>query len=63
MQKMLTRAEVAELLGVPAATVAEWAVRGTGPRYYKVGKHARYDEGDVLAWLEEHQRGSADGAG
>lgn len=44
-------------LGVPEGTLAQWRHRGIGPRYIKVGKHVRYDERDVLAWLEANRRG------
>ncbi len=51
--KMLTREEVAEMLNVPAASLASWAYQGRGPRYFKVGKHARYRLADVEQWLTE----------
>lgn len=52
MQALATRKEVAEYLGVPAATLDQWASRGVGPRYHRVGKHARYRWSDVDKWLE-----------
>ena len=55
VQKLLTRAEVAELLGVPPQTLAEWAVKRRGPIYHRIGKHARYEEVAVLAWLETNR--------
>jgi hypothetical protein len=51
-QRLLSRAEVAVWLGVPAKSLATWAHIGRGPRYALVGKHARYDPADVRAWLE-----------
>ena len=56
----LTRAEVAEMLRVPAATLAAWAYRGDGPAYYAIGRHCRYRLADIEAWLKG-RRHSADG--
>ena len=53
MTKLLTRAEVAALLQVPPKTLATWAYEGRGPRYRQVGRHARYDERDLMTWLEQ----------
>lgn len=47
-----TRQEVADFLGVPKRTLDQWAARARGPRFIKVGKHARYRWSDVEAWLE-----------
>jgi excisionase family DNA binding protein len=49
--QLLSRAEVAEILVVPERTLAAWAYEGRGPRFYRVGRHARYDLADVQAWL------------
>jgi hypothetical protein len=32
----------------PVKTPAEWASKGTGPRYAKFGRHVRYRLGDVI---------------
>lgn len=45
------RKEVAEYLGIPAQTVAIWAMKGLGPTYRLIGRHARYDWRDVDSWL------------
>lgn len=57
MTKLLTRAEVADLLQVPPKTLATWAYERRGPRYRQVGRHARYDERDLMAWLEQQPSG------
>lgn len=35
--KWLTRQELAGRYGLPVKTPAEWASKGTGPRYAKIG--------------------------
>jgi hypothetical protein len=45
----LTRTEFAERIGVPAKTTAEWATKGTGPRYARFGRHVGYRLSDVIA--------------
>lgn len=57
MEKLLSPAEVAELLGVPLGTVYKWNQQRTGPPVLHVGKHARYRAADVEAWLAS--RGAA----
>lgn len=47
----LTPAEAAEVLSVPAATLAQWRFRGNGPRYSKVGALVRYDRAALDEWL------------
>ncbi|GCA97612.1 helix-turn-helix domain-containing protein [Mycolicibacterium sp. NCC-Tsukiji] len=46
----LTRAELAERLQLPVATLAQWASQGKGIRYAKFGRHTRYRLSDVIAW-------------
>ncbi|GAA3160098.1 helix-turn-helix domain-containing protein [Streptomyces virens] len=58
-QKLVTRVELAEYLGLPIATLAQWSYRGTGPRSIKVGRHVRYRWTDVERWLDEQSRGAA----
>lgn len=44
---------MAERFRVPVGTVADWASRGTGPKYGRFGKHARYRLADVINWETE----------
>ena len=44
---------VAEVLGVPEHTLAQWRSRGKGPDYIKVGRHVRYRWSAVNMWLDE----------
>ena len=51
MEKMLSAPELAEQLDVPEETLQYWRVRGTGPKYSKLGRHVRYDPVDVADWI------------
>lgn len=45
---------LAEYLGVPLSTVYQMNSKGTGPRRMRVGRHVRYRQRDVDAWLDAH---------
>lgn len=51
---LLTPDEVAELLGIPTGTLANWRYQRLGPTYLRVGRHVRYRRADVETWLD-HQ--------
>ena len=61
--RWLSRQELADRYCVPVKTPAEWASKGTGPRYAKFGKHVRYRLSDVIDWeskrFAENKRSSA----
>lgn len=57
VERLATRVEVAEYLGVPTQTLTQWAYKGTGPTYIKVGRHARYRWADVAKWVEQNTAG------
>jgi hypothetical protein len=61
--KWITRQDLADRYGLPVKTPAEWASKGTGPRYAKFGRHVRYRMSDVMSWeraqLTEDKRSSA----
>jgi predicted DNA-binding transcriptional regulator AlpA len=48
--RWLSRQELADRYGVSVKTAAEWASKGTGPRYAKFGKHVRYRLSDIIDW-------------
>ena len=52
METLLGPQELADWLGLPLATIYRWRHHGEGPPGYRVGKHVRYRESDVLAWLD-----------
>jgi excisionase family DNA binding protein len=59
VEKLLSRRELAELLGVPTQSIASWASQGIGPTYVIVGRHARYRPADVEKWLASRAREGA----
>lgn len=56
---LLSRQEVADRLGVSTQTLAKWAYQSSGPPYYRLGKHARYDWAEVQTWLDSRRVESA----
>jgi len=50
--RLLTPMELAKALQVPLATIYRWNHRGIGPLPLHVGRHVRYREEDVEAWLK-----------
>lgn len=55
-REFLTRPEVAELLRTPVATLHQWAYRGYGPPFIKVGRRTLYRSSEVKAWLKAQVR-------
>ena len=53
-ERLMTPAEVSEMLGIPINTLYRWRVRGEGPTGYRLGRHVRYRRSTVEAWLETH---------
>jgi excisionase family DNA binding protein len=56
--RLLTAADVAELLAVPVSWVREATRAGQLP-HVTIGRYRRYDRGDVLAWVAEQKSGGA----
>jgi excisionase family DNA binding protein len=58
-ERLLTAAEVAEVLAVPRSSVYEYARRQRdGLPSVRIGRHRRFIRRDVEAWIEE-LRGAA----
>jgi excisionase family DNA binding protein len=53
--RYLSRAEAATYLGVSIPTLARWASQKTGPRYYRLGRNARYLPADLDAFVESRR--------
>jgi excisionase family DNA binding protein len=54
--RLLSAAEVAELLSVPESWVRERSREGDLP-CLRLGRYVRYERAEVLAWLEEQRSG------
>lgn len=55
-RRLINSTELAEWIGVPVATLAQWVYRGDGPPFIKVGRHRRYDPDAVRRWLDDQTR-------
>jgi excisionase family DNA binding protein len=53
VDKLLTVEDVAELLGIPKATLYRWRYNGCGPPGLAIGRHVRYRPDDIEKWLAE----------
>jgi len=52
--RLVTRDELANLIGVSAGTLRNWSHQGEGPRVTRVGvRGARYELREVERWLRE----------
>ncbi|MGV9870570.1 helix-turn-helix transcriptional regulator [Rhodococcus koreensis] len=43
---------LAEYLGVPKKSIYNWRANNKGPKGIRVGRHIRFREEDVIAWLD-----------
>lgn len=51
--ELMTSAEVASFIRIPAATLRYWRYIGIGPRSFKMGpRRVLYRRGDVQDWVE-----------
>ncbi|WP_026551178.1 helix-turn-helix domain-containing protein [Arthrobacter sp. H20] len=49
--KLLTPADLGQILDKTPASLAQWRYLGYGPRFVKLGRAVRYRESDLIAWL------------
>lgn len=52
----LTPVQLAARFQVHPGTLANWRVRGDGPKFIKIGKRVAYRLADVTAWEEKQTR-------
>lgn len=45
--------DTSAFLGVPVGTLYQWRTRHQGPPGYRVGRHLRYDPGEVRRWVAD----------
>jgi hypothetical protein len=53
---LISSEDLASWLDVPIGTLDQWASRGGGPIYHKVGIHRKYHPADVKSWLAAQRR-------
>ena len=51
-ERLMTLADLSDMLGIPVNTLYGWRVRGDGQPGYRVGRHVRYRRSAVEAWLD-----------
>ncbi|MFW5453531.1 helix-turn-helix transcriptional regulator [Thioalkalivibrio sulfidiphilus] len=56
--RLMTPAEVQQLLGKSKAWLDRSRLEGNGPPYVKIGRTVRYRADDVAAWLNGNVRAS-----
>ena len=49
--KLLTSQQTADLLTIREGTLRIWRLQGKGPRFRRIGQQVRYDEADVIAYI------------
>jgi len=59
--RYLTREQAAAYLCVGVPTLARWASRKTGPRYYRLGRHARYVQQDLDGFIADRASDRTEG--
>ncbi len=52
----LTLSEAAAILRVPVNTLRWWRQRGSGPKFFKIGRHLVTTIGDLRSWIEEQKK-------
>lgn len=57
VERLLTPDEVAEILGVPKATLYRWRYHREGPESMRIGRHLRYRASAVEAFISERETG------
>lgn len=51
-EKMLDQKAVADILGVSVKTLECWRWKRIGPKFFKVGRLARYRESDLITYIQ-----------
>jgi excisionase family DNA binding protein len=49
-QDFMTPPQLAERLGLPEGTLAQWRYHRKGPAFHKIGRHVRYSVSDIECW-------------
>ena len=54
--KLMTTRQAAFFLNEPEGTLRYWRCAGKGPAYIKLAGRVRYDEADVIAYVNANKR-------
>ena len=54
--EVLSAKQAASYLGCSREHLARLRIRGTGPKFAKLGKMIRYRKTEIDKWLDEHER-------
>lgn len=49
--RLLKQPEVERILGMSAASLEQWRLKGKGPKFCKLGRSVRYRESDLRAYI------------
>jgi len=60
--KLLSKEDLEVMTGIPARTFDQYAYRGIGPEYVKLGRHRRYRPEAVEAWVNANTHRVGDAA-
>jgi hypothetical protein len=55
-EDLLTLSEAADILRVPINTLRWWRQRGTGPEFFKIGRHLVTTVSDLRRYIREQRR-------
>ena len=56
LMKLLNTHQAAQVLNEPEGTLRYWRCAGKGPAYIKLAGRVRYDEADVIAYVNANKR-------
>ena len=54
-EELLTLSDAAEILKVPVNTLRWWRQLGTGPEFFKIGRHLVTTVGDVRGFIRQQR--------
>ena len=54
-EELLTLSEAADILRVPINTLRWWRQRGTGPEFFKIGRHLVTTVGDLRRYIRQQR--------
>jgi predicted DNA-binding transcriptional regulator AlpA len=57
----LSSSTLAQMTGIPASTWRYWAMSGTGPRSFKIGRRRVWKRSDVLDWIAAQEAATGTG--